>query len=137
MTTDIRWKQRFDNFDRAVTLLREPIEQGVENLSDLEKEGAVHRFELVLELAWKTLKDYLEYLGTSVKPVTPRTVIKEAFAAQILTDGQVWIDMLNHRNLLSHTYDKAAYEEAVLAIRDKYLSQIVQLRRLLKEKESE
>ena len=134
---DIRWKQRFQNFDRAVSLLREPIEQGVEMLSDLEKEGAVHRFELALELAWKTLKDYLECAGARLESVTPRYVIKEAFAARLLTDGQAWIDMLNHRNLLSHTYDKATYEEAVLAIRDRYLSQILELRGLLKEKESE
>jgi nucleotidyltransferase substrate binding protein (TIGR01987 family) len=130
---DIRWEQRFQNFDRAVVLLREAMEHGLDKLSDLEKEGAVHRFELALELAWKILKDYLEYAGTAVKPVTPRSVIKEAFTAQILTDGQVWIDMLNHRNLLSHTYDESTYEEAVLAIRDRYLPAIIELHRWLKE----
>jgi nucleotidyltransferase substrate binding protein (TIGR01987 family) len=133
MLHDVRWKQRFQNFDRAVALLREPIEKGVDKLSDLEKEGAVHRFELALELAWKTLKDYLEFSGTIVKPVTPRGVIKEAFAAQILTDGQIWIDMLNHRNLLSHTYDEATYEEAVRAIHERYLEAIVGLHDWLKK----
>lgn len=120
MTADIRWKQRFQNFHRAVTLLREPIEHGIERLSDLEKEGVVQRFEFVLELAWKTLKDYMEYEGQFIVPVTPRNVIKEAFAARILNDGQVWIDMLGHRNLLSHTYDSATFEKAVIAIRDRY-----------------
>ncbi|MDX9973088.1 MAG: nucleotidyltransferase substrate binding protein [FCB group bacterium] len=120
MTSDVRWKQRFHNFDRAVVLLREPIERGIDSLSDLEREGTVHRFEFALELAWKTLKDYLEHEGTLVNPVTPRNVIKEAFAAQIICDGQVWIDMLDHRNLLSHTYDLDTFEKAVRAIQDRY-----------------
>jgi nucleotidyltransferase substrate binding protein (TIGR01987 family) len=60
-------------------------------------------------------------------------VIKEAFAAQILTDGQIWIDMLNHRNLLSHTYDEATYEEAVRAIHERYLEAIVGLHDWLKK----
>ncbi|MBI1317438.1 MAG: nucleotidyltransferase [Candidatus Hydrogenedens sp.] len=120
MDPDIRWKQRFKNFDRAVVLLREPIERGLDSLSALEKEGMVQRFEFALELAWKTLKDYLEYGGADLVPVTPRSVIKEAFAARILEDGQVWMDMLDHRNLLSHTYDEAAFQQAVVAIRDRY-----------------
>lgn len=120
MTRDIRWKQRFQNFDRAVVLLREPLKRGIDTLSALEKEGTVQRFEFALELAWKTLKDYLENEGTVIEPVTPRTVIKEAFAAKILGDGQVWIDMLDHRNVLSHTYDAATFEKAVQAIDKRY-----------------
>jgi len=120
MTRDIRWKQRFQNFDRAVVLLREPLKRGIDTLSALEKEGTVQRFEFALELAWKTLKDYLEHEGTVIEPVTPRNVIKEAFAARILGDGQVWIDMLDHRNVLSHTYDSATFEKAVQAIDKRY-----------------
>jgi nucleotidyltransferase substrate binding protein (TIGR01987 family) len=121
MTNDIRWKQRFQNFDRAVVLLREPIEQGIESLSDLEKEGTIQRFEFAVELDWKTLKDYLEHSGAVISSITPRAVIKDAFAARILSDGQVWIDMLDHRNLLAHTYDGSAFQSAVLAVRDRYL----------------
>ena len=121
MQQDVRWKQRFQNFDRAVALLREPIARDVTTLSNLEKEGTVQRFEFAVELAWKTLKDYLEHEGRVIAPVTPRNVVKEAFAARILDDGQVWVDMLDHRNLLSHTYDEAEFDRAVLAIRDCYL----------------
>ena len=127
MHQDVRWKQRFQNFDRAVVLLREPIERDVTTLSELEKEGTIQRFEFALELAWKTLKDYLEFEGRVIDPVTPRNVIKEAFAARILRDGQVWIDMLDHRNLLSHTYDEVTFDKAVLAIRDRYLAAIEDL----------
>ena len=105
----VRWKQRFDNFDRAIVLLREPVERGVAELNALEQEGTIQRFEFALELAWKTLKDYLEASGVVISPVTPRAVVKAAFAARILDDGQVWIDMLNDRNLLSHTFDDSVF----------------------------
>jgi nucleotidyltransferase substrate binding protein (TIGR01987 family) len=127
VTEDIRWQQRFENFDRAIVLLREPIERGIETLSALEKEGTVQRFECAVELAWKTVKDYLEFQGQVIDPVTPRNVVKVAFAARILSDGQVWIDMLNHRNLLSHTYDESTFDQAVRAIRDRYLAALVAL----------
>lgn len=127
MQIDIRWKQRFQNFDRAVILLREPFEQDIAGLSNLEKEGTVQRFEVAMELAWKTLKDYMEFEGHDIKPVTPRNVVKEAFRARILSDGQVWIDMIDYRNLLSNTYDRATFEKAVPNIRDRYLPAIEEL----------
>jgi nucleotidyltransferase substrate binding protein (TIGR01987 family) len=127
MAHDIRWKQRFQNFDRAVILLREPFEQGIDTLSELEKEGTIQRFEFVVELAWKTLKDYLEHGGRIIQPMTPRSIVKEAFAARIPADGQVWIDMLDHRILLAHTYDLPTFQKAVLAIRDRYLPAINEL----------
>lgn len=120
MTADIRWKQRFDNFDRAFILLREVCERGVASLSQLEREGAVQRFEFAFELGWKTLKDYLEENGVIVDLVTPRNVIKEAFAAKLLDDGQVWIDMMLHRNLLSHTYDFKTFEVVLQAVEQRY-----------------
>ena len=121
MTNDIRWKQRFQNFDRGVVLLREALENGTAALSALEKEGVIHRFEYTFELAWKTLKDFLEAGGLVISPVTPRQVIKDAFAAKVLADGQAWVDMLDHRNLLSHTYDRAVFENAVDTIAARYL----------------
>ena len=71
MNSDIRWKQRFDNFDRAFVLLREALEPGLAALSQLEKEGTIQRFEIAFELAWKTMKDYLEENGLVVSPATP------------------------------------------------------------------
>jgi len=127
MTSTIRWQRRFQNFDRAVLLLRQPIEAGVERLSLLEREGVVQRFELTLELAWKTLKDYLEYSGVVIDPATPRNVVKEAFAAKILENGQVWIDMLDHRNLLSHTYDEKTFHAVVAAVAERYLPAMIAL----------
>jgi len=121
MGLDTRWKQRFYNFDKACKLLHEALAKGPGALSPLEKEGVAQRFEYSFELAWKTFKDYLEEGGISIVPVTARQVIKEAFAARLVDDGQVWIDMLDHRNLLSHTYDAAVFETAVEAIAKCYL----------------
>lgn len=134
MNLDIRWKQRFQNFDRAFTLLREALERGPEALNALEKEGVIQRFEYSYELAWKTLKDFLEEGGLVISPITPRQVIKEAFAAKVLADGQVWIDMLDHRNRLSHTYAASVFEEAVKAIVTRYLPAMEALHHDLKEK---
>src|SRR3954470_16019794 len=127
MTADVRWKQRFQSFDRALVLLREAMERGPQALNQLEKEGTIQRFEYSLELAWKTTKDFLEDSGLVIDPVTPREVLKQAFAAKIIADGQVWIDMLNHRNLLAHTYDFAVFEQAVEALVARYLPAIEDL----------
>lgn len=119
---DIRWKQRFQNFDRAFVLLRSAMENGPAALNPLEKEGVIQRFEYCFELAWKTMKDYLEDGGYVFATVTPRQVLKDAYAAKILSDGQVWIDMLDHRNLLSHTSSPVVFEKAVEAIHTRYLA---------------
>jgi nucleotidyltransferase substrate binding protein (TIGR01987 family) len=121
MSADVRWKQRFQNFDRAYRLLADALKDGPDVLSLLEKEGVVQRFEFTFELAWKTLKDYMEQGGLTISLVLPRTILKEAFAAGLLQDGQLWIDMLDHRNKLSHTYDETVFENAVKAIATRYL----------------
>lgn len=131
MNPDTRWKQRFQNFDSAFTLLRQALEHGPSALSPLEKEGVIQRFEYSFELAWKTLKDFLEEGGLVISPVTPRQVLKDAFAAKVLADGQVWIAMLDHRNLLSHSCDFSVFEKAVDAIADSYLPAMAELHQYL------
>ncbi len=133
LNPDIRWKQRFQNFDRAYVLLRDALESGPSTLNPLEKEGVIQRFEYCFELAWKTVKDYLEESGFVFATVTPRQVLKDAFAANVLTDGQVWIDMLDHRNLLSHTYSQASFETAVDAIYARYLMAFGQAHEFLQQ----
>ena len=131
MNPDIRWKQRFENFEKALLLLREALVD-VESLSQLEKGGAVQRFEFTSELAWKTLKDYLEFNGVVLDQITPSSVIKQAFAAKIIGDGQLWIDMLRCRNLMSHTYDEAVFEQAVREMAARYLRGLNELYSFLK-----
>ena len=130
---DIRWQQRLSNFERALALLREAMVNGPSALNQLEKEGVIQRFEYCFELAWKTTKDYMEANGFVCAVVMPRQVLKDAYAAKVIADGQVWIAMLDHRNLLSHIYNPTAIEQAVEAIHQQYLPAMEQLLSFLQQ----
>jgi nucleotidyltransferase substrate binding protein (TIGR01987 family) len=136
MTQDIRWYQRFENFEKAVSLLREALLR-MESLTILEKEGAIQRFEISVELAWKTLKDYLQANGIVVSPGTPKQTIKEAFAIEIIRDGQTWIDMLDLRNLLSHTYNEVVFETAIPNVAHRFLPALMELYEYLKVRKAQ
>ena len=122
MSREVRWHYRFRNFSRAYTLLREAMERKVAELNELEREGAIQRFEYTFELAWLTLKDRLEYAGVTLSEITPRNVIREAFAAKLIADADAWMDMLVDRNLMSHTYDFARFEAVIENTRGRYLA---------------
>ncbi|QXM06664.1 nucleotidyltransferase substrate binding protein [Crassaminicella indica] len=128
---EIRWRQRFENFDKAYSQLHAAI-LDFDKLSILEKEGLIQRFEYTFELAWKTLKDYLESQEVEVK--FPREVIKAAFHYELIQDGEVWMDMLEKRNLLAHTYDEERFNFAVKKIKEEYYKAISQVHTLLGEK---
>ncbi|MCL1877351.1 MAG: nucleotidyltransferase substrate binding protein [Defluviitaleaceae bacterium] len=126
---DIRWKQRFQNFGRAFTLLRSALEcEDIENYSDLELEGVIQRFEYTFELAWKTFKDYLEYSGIETGEASPRNIIKKCAAANIFDeaeiDPQIFVDMMVSRNKLSHTYDFEIFKTELHKIKTRYLSEL-------------
>lgn len=111
----IRWKQRFQNFEKAFSQFEKAVLQ-IDELSTLEKEGLIQRFEYTFELAWKTLKDFLE--SENVEAKFPREVIKKGFQYEIISNGEVWMEMLENRNLMTHTYDEGIFESAVeLAVR--------------------
>ena len=135
---DTRWKQRLQNFELAFRLLRGALEgKSLDELSDLEKEGLVQRFEYTFELAWKTLKDYLEYTGIKFEQVTPRNSIKQAFAAKVIDDGDTWIHMLEQRNLMAHTYNRENFEKAIRYITERYMGAMDRVFTFLKEKSRE
>ncbi|MEI8237688.1 MAG: nucleotidyltransferase substrate binding protein [Methylococcaceae bacterium] len=118
---DIRWKQRFSNFSRALSLLREAMEEDVFSLKQLEKEGIIQRFEYTFELAWKVLKDKMEFDGIVLDQISPKTVVRQAFAAKYINDPDTWLKMIGDRNLMSHTYDFVKFEAVIQSIADSYL----------------
>lgn len=122
MAQEIRWQYRFRNFSRAHTLLREALDGQIEDLTQLEQEGAIQRFEFTFELSWQLLKDRMEFDGLVISPVTPRNVIRSAAATGLIEDGQTWIDMLIDRNSTSHTYDFATFETVLRNIQTRYLT---------------
>ncbi|OFZ26734.1 MAG: hypothetical protein A2381_17240 [Bdellovibrionales bacterium RIFOXYB1_FULL_37_110] len=133
MNKTTRWKQRFDNLKKSFTFLKKSIDK--KNYNELEMSGLIKAFELTFELSWKTLKDYLEAQGIEEK--FPRSVIKSAFSAQIITDGHIWIEMLDKRNEFSHTYDEESVKKIVKMIKTKYFSSIEQLYDYLQSKYQE
>ncbi len=129
MNEDIRWKQRFENFGKALATLQEMIADHEKNLSSRAYEIAVvAAFQFTFELGWKTLKDYMNYGGTA------RDTIKNAFNSELITDGQIWIDMLDDRNILAHSYDQKKALAAVNNIKTRYINAIEQVHSLLQEK---
>ena len=99
---EIRWKQRFENFNKSYTLLDKYSKK--EDLSELEQAGIIQFFEMTFELGWKVLKDYLESEGYIVK--SPRETIKQAFQIGLINDGYIWMEALTVMNLTTHTYDE-------------------------------
>jgi len=120
MEEDIRWKQRFLNFNKAFGKLTEVVKnQWIGDLSDLEKEGLIQRFEYTHELAWHVMKDFFEYEGNTTI-MGSRSATREAFAKNIIHDGEGWMDMIKSRNQTSHTYNEVTAEEIVFKIKDSY-----------------
>jgi nucleotidyltransferase substrate binding protein (TIGR01987 family) len=129
---EIRWQQRLENFEKAMSQLNAACAQ--EDYSDLERAGLVKTFEFSFELGWKTLKDLLFYEGFEEK--TPREVLRRAFEAGYLDESasETALDALDKRNVLSHTYDEDAAAEAVELIKDQYAPMLRVVLSRLKEK---
>jgi nucleotidyltransferase substrate binding protein (TIGR01987 family) len=120
---DIRWVQRFQNFEKAFLLLQETVQ--IKGPSVTERAGLIQFFEMTFELAWKLLKDYEEEEGFVIK--SPRDAIKQAFQTNIINEGHTWIDALEDRNLTSHTYHEKIAVEVEEKIRNKYFPVLKQL----------
>ncbi len=118
---DIRWQQRFQNFERAFLRLREALEQNPASLTALEKEGIIQRFEYTFELAWKVLKDKMEFDGLEINQVSPKGVVRDAYAARYIDNADLWLQMIGDRNLMSHTYDINKFEAVIDSLRTRYL----------------
>lgn len=124
---DIRWKQRFENWQAAYSRLQEAANAHTQTEhSAIIQMALIKGFEMTFELSWKTMKDYLSYSG--IEANAPRDIIKHAFATNIIADGQVWIDMLDDRNLMAHTYDEARAKKAIEHICTRYLIALQELR---------
>jgi len=127
---DVRWRQRLNNYQDALAQLQKFIDKG--DLSELEQQGLIKAFEYTFELAWKTLKDYLDYQGEK-DLYGSRDCIRKAFQIGLINDGEIWMDMLASRNQTSHTYNQdtadeisravfADYHPLFIRFRDKMLS---------------
>ncbi|MCI5161712.1 MAG: nucleotidyltransferase [Candidatus Electrothrix sp. AX5] len=119
MKEDIRWKQRFSNYQKALRQLQKFIDKG--ELSELEEQGLIKSFEYTYELAWNTLKDFLEFKGQS-DIYGSRDAIRKAFQLGIIEDGEIWMDMIKSRNRTSHTYNEDTAKEISRTVISVYYS---------------
>lgn len=102
---DVRWRQRFDNFERALQVLQRGVDLARQHpLSELEQQGLIQGFAFTHELAWNLLKDYLQYQGVT-DIVGSRDATRLAFQTGLILDGEGWMAMIKARNQSSHTYN--------------------------------
>ena len=110
-----------NNFGKAVDKLIEGIKEAD---SELDRDGVLQRFEFSFELFWKTLRLILRFEGFDCQ--SPRSCIKEAFRNGYLTDGEIYLDMLEDRNLSSHIYDEQTSIDIFDRVKKNYSKGLVQ-----------
>ena len=128
LTKDIRWLQRFANFHKACQRLLEVTESDktINDLSELEQEGLVQRFEYTFELAWKVLQDLMNYKGYEFMS-GPNGTLKMAFEDGMLSNQDGWRKMAKSRNTLNHVYDEDEAKAIVELIFSEYAPLLKQL----------
>lgn len=126
---DVRWKQRFQNFEKALHYLEQAMAIGNPDIT--QKAGLIQFFEMSFELSWNLMRDYLEEQGFQ-EIRFPRDTIKTAFETDLISDGHTWLLALKNRNLTSHTYDEAMADKVVTEITAHYYPLLKQLYTRLK-----
>jgi nucleotidyltransferase substrate binding protein (TIGR01987 family) len=115
-TPDVRWRQRFQSFQKALSQLRAAHALAQQrSLSELEQQGLIQAFEFTHELAWNVVKDFLESRGAT-KLYGSKDATREAFAKGLIANGDGWMDMIAARNRSTHTYNEKTAHEVATAI---------------------
>ena len=125
-----RMRERYEDYKKALERLKEAM---LEEPTEIIIDGTIQRYEFTFELAWKIMKDYLEYNGFIDGLSSPRNIIQLAFQNKIIKNGDIWIQMMLDRNLLSHLYDEEKSREIYNNIKNSYLVQFEQLKQFLEE----
>ena len=132
---DVRWLQRFDNFKKAFAQLEAGVELATEGeLSRLEKEGLIQRFEYTQELAWQTIKDFYEYMGeTGIQG--SRDAFRLAVKRGLISNGKVFMETIKSRNKTVHTYNEEVADEILHAIIEEYYGAFLKLKEALEKEQ--
>ena len=129
-THDVRWRQRFDQFDKSFALLESAMT--IEKMTVIERAGLIQFFEMAFEQSWKLLKDFQEAEGFTI--ASPRQAIKQAFQSGLVTDGHAWISALEDRNLTTHTYNEQTADLVEQKIRNDYFPLLKALHALFRDR---
>lgn len=125
-----RFEERQSDYKKALLKLKEALQ---EEPTEIVIDGILHRYEFTFELAWKTVKDYLEYMGIVNKVGSPRENIQLAYQQGIINDGELWIEMMLSRNSLSHLYDEETSRKIYNDIKNKYIQAFEKLEEKFEE----
>lgn len=79
------------------------------------------------------MRDYLLDSGVAMKVVIPANVIRAAFQAGLIDDGEAWMDAKKARNEMAHEYSRSSFEDIVIKIKDRYHPLLVALDARLEE----
>jgi nucleotidyltransferase substrate binding protein (TIGR01987 family) len=121
---DIRWKQRFSNYKKALTQLAEFINKN--ELTKLEEIGMIKAFEFTFELAWNVIKDYFQYQGiTGIQG--SRDAFRTAFKQGLIEDGETWMSMIESRIQTTHTYNESVASDIAKDIINSYYDRFKKL----------
>lgn len=112
-----RAKKSYENLCKALQALVESV--ATPPTEDRDYAGIIQSFEFTYELTWKTLNIILEANG--IEAPFPRVTFEEAFKRNIIFGNEVWKDIIESRNLSSHTYNQALARKMYLDIRDRYV----------------
>ena len=127
---DIRWRQRFLSYTKALTQLTKFIDKG--ELNELEEQGLIQAFEYTHELAWKLMKAYLSYQGNE-DVYGSRDATRIFFNLGLIEDGDGWMQMIKDRNRTSHTYNEDTAASIVKNIKERFFDLFVALRERMQE----
>jgi len=123
MEEDVRWKQRLQNYKKALITLKNAVELAASReLTELEKQGMIQGFEFTFEMAWNVMKDYLEEQGiTGI--IGSKNAIRHSFNKGLIEDGEAWMEIVKGRNLSSHSYDEEIAEKLLKKIIENFYEQ--------------
>ncbi len=120
---------RIKDFNNAVNALEQACKKDlITDYEDIIRDAIIQRYEFTFELAWKCLKDILEQEGIEFSIGSPKEALKNAFKYNLIDDGDIWLQMLDSRNQISHLYDEEKSKEIENNIRNIYLKEILKLR---------
>ena len=126
-TDDIRWLQRFDSYKKALAVLERSVFAAQQRkLNEIEEQGLIQGFEFTFELSWKLLKDYLESKGFKDFHGSKDT-LKLAFQEGLISDGELWMGMIDSSNRSSHTYEESIAKEIISLVISKYFLKLKEL----------
>src|SRR6056297_4132849 len=121
---DIRWKQPFANYKKALRQLDEILK--IDQLSKIEEIALIKAFEFTYELAWNVIKDYYQYQGiTDIHG--SRDAFRTAFKQGLIKDGETWMSMIESRIQTTHTYNESVASDIAGDIINSYYHRFKEL----------